>query len=177
MTRRRAFIWTVRLLVLGVALMVCGGVWLVVGASLILVGLVMPAFPTTTCGCCGTTSSTQIQVDVAGITNNTCVVCTDINGTYILDNNGDGFSRQCFFEDFDVDFPCIGNGGTEFIWDDNSSPGNEFIMATISHTIRYRSGVGSDPQDCSVSPGAINFTIASGTACIWAGSTATVTVL
>jgi hypothetical protein len=114
------------------------------------------AFFQSQCPCCGTpctactngTMSQTVQVDVAGITNGTCVDCNDLNATYILSISISGGS------------PCI--------W------GYNFPSAVCFVTPVTDPGFASCNLNVTSSgPGGLTFTIVRvGTDLIWNTSTA-----
>lgn len=54
--------------------------WFAVGAS---IGCCCASY---TCPRCTSSTPLQIQIDIAGVTNGTCLTCAGLNGTYIVAN-------------------------------------------------------------------------------------------
>lgn len=180
MTRTRLILLIRCVTLLGVGALLLDAGWLFAGASLVLVGLMMPVFAAANACCSGGTQHTQVQVVLASIANGTCGSCTTFNGTYTLSL---GISLDpCTYtiSPFPGAFVCDAQN-LFFVWAGAASSATQNLvqLSGLGKINNWGTATSSPPQDCSISPG----TLPEGTSgfpwsdCDFTSSTADVTVL
>lgn len=165
MDRRLAILRLIIFGSLGVLLVWLSGgslVWLVPGLCSLGVGLMMPVFAATgpACGPCPNGRPLQVQADVGSYTSTggTCVGCSNINGTYIMDvitsSASDCGYSKLFATSITSCAGCSGSGtsvNVGFNW--YLSAGTYRIAGTVGisgpYTDFYEDNLGGTPEsDC-----------------------------
>jgi hypothetical protein len=174
-----------RILILRCLLCAIGGAacfgceWFVACIGFTGLGLMMPVFAAVGCArCLNSASSTQVQVDVSGITNGSCSFCSRANGTFVLTVLP---ADKCFWRAAINPGMCNEFGGTVVDFSVVAeSPGlhDELLEVTWYGSPSYYLE-SNDPDCMSWSAVALpTFTNSTGNAfCTWTGATVTVTTL
>jgi hypothetical protein len=100
--------------------------------------------------CVDSTMRSQVQMDVAGITNGTCGSCTSLNNTYILDMSPNTFSNFTYIDTFGT--ICA---TSQVTWSYNTDGG----VALLSNGQYAVTGLGGNNLDCSAVVGPIDNTL------------------
>lgn len=183
MTRTRLILLIRCVTLLGVGALLLDAGWLFAGASLVLVGLMMPVFaaatPCTAQCNSGTQGITNIQVDVTGVTNGICTDCANWNTSFLVP-----FVVTCSYSTSGGLITLCGTpntGSLTFVW---TATGGDIITLGDGGgalPVKWATPTVSSPRDCQDGSGMIGltppYTTGSSLRCNYAAASVTITPL
>jgi hypothetical protein len=129
-------------------------------------------------GCTSGTSGTKFQLDITGVTNRSCTLCSSVFNTTIIFNRVGGCSK-------DTNYICDGASGNETIrmveqiraFGPNITERRFIVLAGFSAPQEDGVDLTGDPADCSVSTTHFPTTGPNLTSCNWTAAQIDVTPL